>query len=199
LVSFLELNKEEKNVYACQMDDYRYFAKAIKPLRTPFTVDKDAILKITSQLLEREIYHETLQETFCAYVEACMEYSLKKDAPAAHTGQPYPCDDLLLPPKKISTFVTKKNINPFHYVKNAQSNLLSGDQEADKIVLQPIVDVRAGERVEPALPTEPREGRRDRVSSTRNGAVRRKRRTMLLSEPLEPGRAQKSDENGFCP
>lgn len=97
------------------MDDYRYFGRAMKPLRTPFTIDKEKIMKVTLQLLDREIVHETLQETFGAYVEACMEYSIRREAPLPCATAPYPCDGLLIPAKKISSFVTKKNVA--HYVK----------------------------------------------------------------------------------
>jgi len=181
------------------MDDYRYFGRAVKPLRTPFTVDKDKILALTSQLLEREILHETLQETFGAYVEACMEYTLRREAPTPCVKAPYPCDDLLLPAKKISSFVTKKNVP--HYAK-AQDKAEAPDPSSSTHtptgemlpthaepagMPRPSDDPKHGGRLEPAAPVRPRVRRPTRLPKTQNDAVPKPRRAVLIDSTLELG------------
>ena len=189
------------------MDDHRYFCRAIKPLRTPFTVDKEKILKITTQLLEREIVHETLQETFGAYVEACMEYSIRKDAPLPCAAAPYPCDELLMPAKKITSFVTKKNVA--HYVKTKEgeepspkkinetrcensctqapvnpSQVLSVN-EGGSVVLRRSDDSSHGEGVERNSSNRHSGRRPGRVPKTKNDAVPKPRRAVLTETTLE--------------
>jgi hypothetical protein len=167
-----------------KMDDMKYFGRAMKPLRTPFTVDKEIVLKVTSQLLNREIAHESLNEAFGLYVEACMEYAVRKDAPPRCTSAPTPYDDLLLPPKKISTFV-KKNINPFHYAKNSEGKVLAALPQSPDL-LRPKSDPVPSERMEPPSPERPRSSNKaPRLPSKKNDAVPQPRRAVLVGQTIE--------------
>jgi hypothetical protein len=92
------------------MDDAtrRYLIRPrIQSLRVPYVVDKAQVLDITSQLLDRNDLTGTLRDAFDAYVGACMEYNMQRVQPPA-LPPPIPCDNLLLPPKKLSTFVVRK-------------------------------------------------------------------------------------------
>ena len=100
-----------------KMDDAtrRYLiSPRIQTLRVPYVVDKAQVLEITSQLLDRNDLTGTLREAFDAYVGACMEYNMQRVVPPS-TPAPIPCDNFLLPPKKLSTFVVrKKNLHLVH-------------------------------------------------------------------------------------
>lgn len=109
------------------MDDAtrRYLiSPRIQTLRVPYVVDKGQVLEITSQLLDRNDLTGTLRDSFDAYVGACMEYNMQRIVPPP-TPAPIPCDNLLLPPKKLSTFVVrKKNLHLVHE-KHAEAEVLA--------------------------------------------------------------------------
>jgi len=109
------------------MDDAtrRYLiSPRIQSLRVPYAVDKAQVLEITSQLLDRNDLTGTLRDAFDAYVGACMEYNMQRVQPSV-VPPPIPCDNLLLPPKRLSTFVVrKKNLLLKH--GNSQGAVLAG-------------------------------------------------------------------------
>ena len=86
----------------------------IRPLRVPFSIDKAQVLEITAQLLDRNDLTGTLRDTFDAYVGACMEYNMQRVAVPTVQNVHYPCDNLLLPPKRLATFVVRKNVRVVH-------------------------------------------------------------------------------------
>ena len=82
----------------------------------PYVVDKAQVLEITSQLLDRNDLTGALRDAFDAYVGACMEYNMQRVTPQ-HSAPVIACDNLLLPPKKLSAFVIRKRTTPFDIKK----------------------------------------------------------------------------------
>jgi hypothetical protein len=98
------------------MDDAtrRYLiSPRIHSLRVPYAIDKTQVMEITSQLLDRNDLTGTLRDAFDAYVGACMEYNMQRVSPVVIPA-PIACDSILLPPKKLTHFVRKKNLRLIH-------------------------------------------------------------------------------------
>ena len=109
------------------MDDAtrRYLiSPRIQTLRVPYVVDKAQVLEITAQLLDRNDLTGTLREAFDAYVGACMEYNMQRVQPPTIPA-PIPCDSLLLPPKRLSTFVVRRKNLPLVH-GNGDAAVLAG-------------------------------------------------------------------------
>jgi len=111
------MNPTRTSSHELIMDDAtrRYLINPrIQSLGTPYVVDKEQVLTITAQLLDRNDLTGTLRETFDAYVGACMDYNMQRVQPPVIPA-PMQCDNLLLPPKRLTTFVVrKKNLHLVH-------------------------------------------------------------------------------------
>jgi len=82
--------------------------KKLIKLPVPFTVDKETVMEITSQLLDRNDLTGELREAFDAYIGACMEYNNQRHTVVPATILAY--DSILLPPKTISAFVKRTKL-----------------------------------------------------------------------------------------
>lgn len=79
---------------------------------------KDKIIEITTQMMDQKLTG-SIQDAFETYASECIAHFKRMETPPPIVPLPsLECDKIMFPPKKINTFVTKKNIMSFYEKHN---------------------------------------------------------------------------------